>query len=110
MDYPFVAWDNQLAGPLPVPKDTQTGWANDINNHGHIVGQLDIYKLKGYINGPGNYHPYLWKNGEMIDLEKQVDFGGWDRLWGATQINDAGIIAGYGRFDVEFRGFLLVPN
>ena len=56
--------------PLSVPKNTQDGWANDINNLGHIVGQLDIYKLKGFVDGPGNYHPYLWKDGDMIDLEK----------------------------------------
>ena len=48
--------------------------------------------------------------GEMIDLERQVDLGNWDRLWGATQINDAGIVAGHGRYDVEQRGFLMVPN
>jgi hypothetical protein len=53
----------------------------------------------------------LWKKGEMIDLETQIDpESGWDRLWGAYQINDAGIIAGRGRFDVESRGFLLIPN
>lgn len=46
----------------------------------------------------------------MIDLENQVDLGAWDRLWGATQINDAGIIAGHGRFDVEQRGFLMIPT
>ena len=80
-------------------------------NLGEIVGQLDIYKTKGWISGPGNYHPYVWKNGEMIDLETQIDpNSGWERLWGAYQINDAGIIAGRGRSDVESRGFLLIPN
>jgi hypothetical protein len=53
----------------------------------------------------------LWKNGEMIDLLTQIDRdSGWDRLWSATTINDAGIIGGRGRFDVDSRGFLLIPN
>ncbi len=75
-----------------------------------IVGELDIYKTKGFVSGPGNYHPYLWKNDDMIDLETQIDpASGWDRLWGAYVINDAGIIAGRGVYDVNSRGFLLIP-
>jgi probable HAF family extracellular repeat protein len=108
---PFVALAGETAQPLPVPRNTQWGNATDINNFGEIVGQLDIYKTKGFIDGPGNFHAYLWKNGEMIDLETQIDLeSGWDRLWAAHVINDAGVIAGRGRFDVESRGFLLIPN
>ena len=106
----FAASAGGTAQPLPVPRNTQWGNATDINNFGEIVGQLDIYKTRGFITGPGNFHPYLWKDGEMIDLETQIDpTSGWDRLWAAHVINDAGVIAGRGRFDVESRGFVLIP-
>lgn len=109
-EMPFLAPAGQTAQLLPVPRNTQWGRAYDINNLGEIVGQLDIYKISGVITGPGNYHPYLWKNGKMIDLETQIDpESGWARLWGATVINDAGVIAGHGRLDIEHRGFLLIP-
>jgi hypothetical protein len=53
----------------------------------------------------------LWKNGDVIDLESQIDRkSGWGPLWSANVINDDGIIAGRGRFDVESRGFLLIPS
>lgn len=82
-----------------------------VNNSANVVGELDIYRIsRNSTNGPGNFHAYLWTNGEAIDLEKQVDLGGWDRLWAANVISDAGVIAGWGRFDVENRGFLMIPN
>ena len=47
----------------------------------------------------------------MIDLEKQIDRkSGWESLTGARVINDAGVIAGSGCFDVNPRGFLMIPN
>jgi probable HAF family extracellular repeat protein len=105
---PFVAPTGQSAQPLPVPRDTAFGTAFDINNLGEIVGRLTVMIRGGFVDAP---YAYLWKDGDMINLEKQIDRkSGWDRLWGASVINDAGIIAGYGRFDVERRGFLLIPN
>lgn len=105
---PFVAPAGQTAQPLPVPRGTVSGRAVAINNLGKIVGWLNIV--------PKNYvgffpYAYLWKDGAMVNLEKQIDpDSGWDRLWRAGVINDAGIIAGLGRYDVEHRGFLLIPN
>ena len=108
---PFIAPADQGIQPLPLPRNTQWGRAMGVNNSAEVVGQLDIYKTgKGFVDGPGNFHAYLWSNGERIDLEKQVDLGGWDRLWAANVINDAGVIAGWGRYDVESRGFLMLPN
>ena len=75
---------------------------------GDAVGQLDIYK--NIRNGPGNFHAYLWQDGDAVDLERRVDLGGWDRLSGANVINDAGVIAGWGRFDVDSRAYILIPN
>jgi hypothetical protein len=53
----------------------------------------------------------LWNGGDVINLQTQIDGdSGWGALWSAHVINDAGIIAGRGRFDVESRGFLLIPS
>ena len=96
------------AQPLPVPRGTVSGRAHAINNLGEIVGWLDIVPK----NYAGFYpYAYLWKDGAMVNLEKQIDDdSGWDRLWYAYVINDGGVIAGVGRCDVDSRGFLLIPN
>jgi len=108
---PFIAPADQGIQPLPLPRNTQSGRALGMSNVGEVVGQLDIYRIsRNSADGPGNFHAYLWSGGAIIDLETQVDLGGWDRLWAANVINDAGIIAGWGRFDVESRGFVMVPN
>jgi hypothetical protein len=104
---PFVAPAGQTAQPLPVTRYTAFGYAFDLNNVGEIVGRLHLVDRRGQYLGPS---ACLWKNGDVIDLETRIDRkSGWDQLWGANVINDAGIIAGYGRFDVDHRGFLLVP-
>lgn len=108
---PFLAPAGQTAQLLPVPRNTQYGCAWDVNNLGEVVGHLDIYKTTGFVAGPGCFYAYLWKNGNPVDLNTQIDpDSGWGRLWAAERINDPGIIAGFGRFDVEWRGFLLIPN
>jgi hypothetical protein len=105
---PFVAPAGQTAQAVPVPRNTAFGTVFDINNLGEIVGRLDLVDKRGWWLGPC---ACLWKDGDVIDLETQIDRkSGWDQLWGASVINDAGIITGYGRFDVESRGFLLIPS
>jgi uncharacterized membrane protein len=108
-EMPFVAPAGQTAQPLPVPRGTVSGRAHAINNLGEIAGQVEIVPRKNY----AGFYPYayLWKDGAMVNLEQLVDpDSGWDRLWGAYLINDAGLIAGRGRYDVDSRGFLLIPN
>ena len=105
---PYVAPAGQTAQPLPVPRNTHSGLAFDINDLGEIVGGLTIL-TKGGAYAPS--YAYLWKDGDAIDLKTQIDRkSGWGSLWNANAINNAGIIAGRGRFDVESRGFLLIPN
>lgn len=105
---PFIALAGQGIQSLPQPRNTQWGRAMGVNNLGDVVGQLDIYRNSR--SGPGNFHAYLWRDGAAIDLETQVDLGGWDQFWGANVINDTGVIVGWGRYDVESRGFILIPN
>ena len=108
---PFLAPAGLTAEVLPLPRYTQYGRAWDINNFGDIVGQLDIYRVTGWIHGPGNYYAYLWKGDNPIDLNTQIDReSGWGRLLMATAINDAGVIGGLGLFDIPWRGFVLIPN
>jgi len=104
---PFLAPAGQTAQPLPVPRNTRYGIASDVNNLGEVVGQLAILLKARY----EAHYAYLWKDGTMIDLETQIDpDSGWDRLWAASCINDPGIIAGCGSFDIAYRAFLLIPN
>jgi hypothetical protein len=55
------------------------------------------------------YRAYLWKDGEATDLETLIDDDGWGQLWAGKLINNQGVIAGYGRYDVDSRGFIMVP-
>ena len=110
---PFVALDGQDPETLPVPRNTQDGYADAINDSGEIqiVGSLDIQRSRGGTIGPPQWHAYLWRNGQPIDLGVQIDSrSGWDGLRWADTINNAGVIGGWGRFDVQHRGFLLIPN
>ena len=109
--FPFVAPVEGGIQPLPLPRDTQEGWAFDINDEGEIVGQLDIHKVTRNGTGWPEYHAWFWSNGSGVDLETLIDRkSGWDQLWGANRISNGGVIAGHGRFDVEKRGFIMIPN
>ncbi len=63
------------------------------------------------MSGKAGYYAYLWKDGSAIDLTTQIDpAAGGARLWTATAINDAGVIGGSGPRDIQWRGFVLIPN
>lgn len=106
---PFVAFADQDAQPLPVPRGTVFGIANSINDTEEIVGSLRVLQ-KGSQTGYGKEYAYLWKDGNSIDLNKQIPAkSGWDLKW-AEVISNGGIIGGWGQFDVYSRGFLLIAN
>jgi hypothetical protein len=91
---------------MPLPRGATAGAAYDNNDVDEIVGVLAVSK-----RGLGPDHAYLWKDGDPIDLAKQIDRkSGWERLHRANQINNNGVIAGQGVFDVVYRGFLMIPN
>jgi probable HAF family extracellular repeat protein len=101
--WPFIAPAGQGVQPLDVARKATYGAAGDVNDDGHVVGVLEFSEA--------DRHAYLWKNGDVIDLEKQISRNaGWGRLWWANRVNNGGVIAGWGSYDVQSRGFLLIPN
>lgn len=106
---PFIAIAGQEAGLLPTLRDTVNGSADAINDAGAAVGSLNI-RAKRARSGLGREYAYLWKDGEAIDLNTQIAAeSGWELTW-AGVISNVGLIGGYGQFDVQYRGFLLIPN
>ena len=107
---PFVALAGQSPYALSVPRRIWHASAQDINVHGDVVGYAE-HKIKGYSNPPGAKYAKLWQAGERIDLTGQIPKrSGWDRLSVANVINNNRMIGGYGRYDVQVRGFILEPN
>ncbi len=106
--WPFIAPAGGAVQPLEVPRKSVGGFAADVNDHGQAVGMQEIWSAGLQL---GVDYAYLWKDGDVIDLSKQIPgSSGWGRLKWAYRINDAGIIAGWGEYDVNERGFLLIPS
>lgn len=78
--------------------------ANAVNSSIQIVGW-------SYASD-GEKHAAIWsEDGSVTDLNVLISpSAGWDLLIEATDINDAGQIAGVGLFQGQMRGFLLTPN
>ena len=73
-----------------------------VNAVGQIVGQAMV---------PGNqaFHPFLWTNGQIRDLNSLLPaHAGWE-LEIAHAINDAGQIVGSGTHNGQPRAFLVIP-
>ena len=106
---PFVKFAGQETRFLSVPRKTLQGGARDVNDIGDIVGYAAIdFQHLGF---PGKDYAQLWRDGERIDLTGQIPRdSGWARLRSASVINNSGVIAGYGWFDVATRGFIMIPN
>ena len=107
-NWPFLATAGSTAAPLPGPSDAQFGSAGDLNESGQIVGEFQILKKRQL-----QYRAMLWDDGQPIDLSKRVSLGRWERLENASEISNAGLIAGDGTFlDFESEGgaYLLIPK
>ncbi len=77
----------------------EISWANAINNLGEVVGQ-------------SGWAGFLYKNGQMYDLNQLTSLpAGWS-LYSATGINDLGQIVGYARDEsgATEHAFLLTPH
>jgi probable HAF family extracellular repeat protein len=75
--------------------------ALDVNNSGQVVGYSN--------NEDDDWRPFLYEDGQMIDLNSLLPAeSGWT-LEFAYAINDRGEIVGEGSFEGRERGFLLDP-
>jgi len=81
-----VLWPSD--GSDPVFADVAYGWAEDINNHGMIVGK---YRETSY-SGPDR--PFVWDGGDSLTMLPLVDANGQKTV--AEAINDTGWVVGWG--------------
>ena len=80
-----VLWPSD--GSDPIFADVAYGWAEDINNHGMIVGK---YRETSYLD-PNR--PFVWDGGDSLVMLPLVDVGGQTI---AEAINDTGWVVGWG--------------
>ncbi|MCA9430719.1 MAG: hypothetical protein KC940_09455 [Candidatus Omnitrophica bacterium] len=95
-----------------------------MNDRGEVVGYSSITStLQGTLDGiwgaiknrrasiqwDERPHAFLWKGGDMVDLNALIGSNeGWELIW-AFAINNQGEIVGGGRKDGKVRAFLLKP-
>ena len=89
----------------------------DLGDLGHTgAGALGINKLDqivGFSRAPGanDGHGFIYTHGRMYDLNDLIDATsapGWEILV-AYDINDAGVIVGYGIFDGSYQPVVMTP-
>jgi hypothetical protein len=101
---PFVKYDGAAMEALPVPKDTQYGWAA-LTTSATSSGNWTFTGRPVGSTARSTTAP-LWRNGTTVDLNTQIRHtAGWGRLWNAWTINNAGIIGGCRVYDVITAGF-----
>jgi probable HAF family extracellular repeat protein len=117
-------WDGGVLRDLgTLGGTTGSTFATGINDRGVVVGASP--NRAGQVIGAsrvattGNYdhRPFLWQNGQMVDLNDRVpDLPAGVTLYSASDINDRGEVVGWAcPFDCEAggfhqrRAFLLVP-
>jgi probable HAF family extracellular repeat protein len=83
----------------------EESWAEDVNELGTIVG-----RAFGIVGGELVQKAFVYEDRQMRDLLTLVpDDSGWQELFEAAAINDAGTIAGTGIYRGEIRAFLATP-
>lgn len=98
-----VLWNGGVATTLGTlgGSGPQIG-AYALNNTGAVVGES--------MTSGGQLCAFIWRSGEMTDLNTQVDPNlGWE-LTRATGINDLGQVVGYGTKSGQTRAFLMTPD
>jgi probable HAF family extracellular repeat protein len=99
--YHAILWQNGTFQDLGTFGGNKSS-AYSINNSGVIVGNAET-------RTPGQFHAFVHKDGQMVDLnDRIINKGNWE-LREAREINDSGQIVGYGIFGGADRAFLLTP-
>ncbi len=85
-----------------------SAFVKDINNNGEVVFRANKNPNATF----GEWVAALWRDGEWHDLNFRIPAEARLRwyLETANAINDRGWICGYGWFDGEIRGYVLVPS
>jgi uncharacterized membrane protein len=108
--HPFLAVAGGSIEQLPLTRKAVYGKAWDVNDADEIVGSINLLP-KGATGGWTFAHAALWKDGEPTLIESMIDRNsGWEHLTIAYDIAENGVIAGYGHYDVQTRGFLVIPS
>ncbi len=98
----FLWEDAEITNLGVLPEGGDASYATDINSAGQVVGLIEGYGDLARV-------AFLWQNGEMIDLNALIPAdSGWVLL-GATAVNDAGQIVGFGLGPEGQEVFLLTP-
>jgi len=98
-----VLWTDGQVYDLGKPADTYEASADAINNHGQIVGMA-------YASGGPGYRALLWDEDRVLwNLNDLIPpDSGWNLMF-AEDINDAGQIVGFGKWNGDYHAFLLNP-
>ena len=76
-------------------------YANTVNRRGDVIGDSE--------DDLGFVRPFLYRNGQMVDLNSLLpENSGWV-LDTAFYLNDRGQVAGYGTHNSEFAWYILTP-
>ncbi len=101
--------DSALVNLGTLNSDTPFSVAYDINSNNQVVG-FSVAGRPRQANQPAPSHAVLYENGNVIDLNEQIDCPlGWTLIT-AKGINDAGQIVGSGEINGETHAFLLTPD
>jgi uncharacterized protein (TIGR03437 family) len=111
-----VLFNNGAVTDLGVLGADQSSAALAINNSGTVVGfsnaqipDITIFATPLLEGASPSLHAFVYTNGTMYDLTRQlVNGSGW-QLTAATAINNAGQIAGTGIIQQQQHAFLLTP-
>lgn len=101
-----VLWQDGIITDLGVLPGDAVGAGLSINNRGDVVGASVTAP------GPstGNPRAFLWRNGQMVDLNTLVPFDAPLYLLTAFSINDSGDVVGFGATNTgELHAFLAMP-
>lgn len=104
-DLHAVLWDGEEITDLGTLADGKVSSATAINTRGEIVGHSTIRSGES-----GGSHAFLWRDGELLDVNDLVEGGSGVVLGYAWDINDKGLIVATGYTANGFEhAFLLTP-
>ncbi len=125
-DHGFLWTEDGTDGPPHNPRmrDLGDGLAFGLNDLGDVVGTFGLWQNDTFtdiggeglainnsrqIVGRSGGRAFLWEDGAYIDLTSLLPDGSpWDVLLEASDINEMGVIAGFGLMNGETRAFTLV--